>query len=87
MNILLSAIFFVASVIISIHELEHINHPKDALTCNVCIVDDNKVIIDIDDSCISRGFFYNFISNLETQLYTSHIKKTSNLSQAPPIFS
>ncbi|MBN2782510.1 MAG: hypothetical protein JXQ66_04660, partial [Campylobacterales bacterium] len=73
--------------IITVHELEHINNPQDALSCNICIVDDNVAIADLTGGTSEHHNLFYKVMMLENQLLLKHIQKFSNHSNAPPHLS
>ena len=87
LRILISLLFVIATTFTAIHELEHIGGEHDSSSCQVCIVDNHSVSADITNA-ISYDIdvsFENIV--LKNQLLTTHIKKTSNHSTAPPKIS
>lgn len=85
LRVLISLLFVIATTFAAVHELEHINGEHDSSTCQVCVVDNNSVSIDITEDVSSEISFSFEEILLEKQILNTHIEKTTNHSTAPPI--
>ena len=86
-NILLACITIITAVFISIHEVKHINH-NDASSCQICIVGDNLVSLDIANENNINDILVSFDTIiLNAKLSNFHLKKSTNHSNAPPLKS
>jgi len=85
-KLFVALIFTIATTFTALHEIEHVeNH--DSSTCQVCIVDNHSVSLDvIDDFKDVELYKYDFFQSksLTSKL---HINIKSNHSRAPPLIS
>ena len=87
LRVLISILFIIATTFTAVHELEHIGGEHDSSTCEVCIVDNHSILVDIVDNSSDYFSFSSENIVLENQLLSSHTKKSSNHSTAPPSIS
>lgn len=86
-RLLLSFLFIITTSFAAIHELEHIAGDHDHASCQVCVLDDNSLSLDIvDDFKDSTLFSFDTIHSKKSLLY-SHKKQINNQSNAPPFIS
>ncbi len=87
LRVLISILFIIATTFTALHEIEHITGEHDSASCQVCAVDDHSVSADITDEQTPITLFsFDDITSLNRQT-TTHPKKETNHSNAPPQIS
>ena len=84
-KVLLSILFFIATSLSALHELEHIT--QDDTACMVFHLNDKLTPIDILDTQKDVELFHFEIITHYNQILNLHVKNKSNPSHAPPIKS
>lgn len=86
-RLILSILFFIATTVATIHEIEHIAHDHDHASCEMCVVAQNFLSSDIDHrvddienlrfGAIGSSFVFSFKQTLHPTCQP----------RAPPLFS
>lgn len=88
LRIFISLLFVIATSFSAVHELEHISGEHSAsTTCSVCIIDDHLVSADISNDADDFELRSTKKIKSTTKIFSLHIKKSDNHSNAPPTFS
>ena len=86
-RVLISIFFIIATLFISIHEIEHITGEHESVSCQICIVDDHTSSSDIIELFKEMMTVSFDITTVKYKLLTSHLKISANHSNAPPFLS
>ena len=87
LRVLISILFIIATTLTAIHELEHIGGEHDSSTCQVCIVDNHAVSVDIVDEFKDIELFKFEEITSSKLIYSFHRKNPTNQNRAPPKIS
>ena len=84
-NLLISILFFIATALMAVHEVQHIEH--DHASCEICVLVNNFVSPDISVSLpLYDDFHFGAILTTPSQVYF-HKQLFTTHSRAPPLFS
>lgn len=84
-NLLLSILFFIATTLMAVHEIQHIEH--DHASCEVCVLVNNFVSPDIAVGVSSvENVHFGTIDTFVTKVYF-HKQSLTCHSRAPPRIS
>ncbi len=84
LRVIISIFFIIATLFISVHEIEHITGEHESASCQICIVDDHTFSSDIIEPFKEMIAITFDITTLKYELLTSHLKISANHSNAPP---
>ncbi len=87
LRLLISILFLIATTFTAIHELEHIGGEHDSSTCQVCVVDNHALSIDVVDEFIDIELFKFEQITFDNFVYSFHKKNHTNQNRAPPFTS
>ena len=86
MRLLLSLVFVIATTVLALHELQHIDTHSSS-SCVVCVVDEHSLSFDINKALlIEVVYFYEEIKTTKEFLAFIHNRDT-NHANAPPKLS
>ena len=86
-KLLLSILFFIATTVATIHEIEHIAHDHDHASCEMCVVSHNFLSGDIDHSLSdSQSLRFGAIEDYSAFSFKQILHPTCQ-PRAPPFFS
>jgi len=87
LRILISLLFFVATTLTALHELEHIKSENNSSTCLVCTVSHNLVSADTPKADYPFELSYTKEITSNPQIFVFNFTKTDNYPNAPPFKS
>jgi len=87
LRVLISILFIIATTLTALHEIEHIGGEHDSSSCQVCVVDNHSVSVDIIDEFQEVKLVKFEEITLANLVYTFHKKDHANQNRAPPFNS
>ena len=87
LRVIISFLFIIATLAISLHEIEHITGEHESASCQICIIDDHTSSSDIIDTFEETIIVSFDVITLKYKGFTSHLKISTNHSNAPPLLS
>ena len=87
LRVLISFLFIIATLVVSIHEIQHITGEHESASCQICIVEDHLVSAYLNsDASPTIVSTFEKIDSTQTVSF-KHFKKVTNHSTAPPKIS
>lgn len=88
LSVLISILLFITTTLSALHELEHITHDHESdPSCLVYHINDKLSSLDlVDDTQQKEAISFEDIID-DTQVHSTHTKRRTNHSTAPPIIS
>ena len=87
LRVLISILFIIATTFTAVHELEHIGGEHDNSTCQVCIVDNHALSVNVVDEFKDVELVKSEKIISEYLVYSFHEKNHTNQNRAPPFIS
>ncbi len=87
LRVFISLLFVISTTFASVHEIEHITGEHEHSSCQICTVNDNLNLRDLDSGVNNTTFLLPICITFSNQLLSNHKHKTTNHSNAPPKIS